>query len=127
MRWLWISLLPLLAFILWRSALPTATVHYSKDGLEELRYVWNVKDRIYRGRLSPGDDASDNGHLSADSEFFMEFSWRSERGRWHCISITPKWPKTHIYLEADGRIDMRKGGGTDVDRLKPCEWDLAKP
>lgn len=127
MRWLWIPLLPLLAIVFWRTALPTATVHYPKEGWEELRYVWNVKDRIYRGRLPPGGAVSDNGFLSPDSEFFMEFSWRSEKGRWHCISITPKWPNTHIYLDTDGNIDTGAGSGTGADHLKKCEWDLAKP
>lgn len=126
-RWLWIPLLPLLAIVFWWTALPTATVHYPQEGHEELRYVWNVEDRIYRGRLPPGGAVSDNGFLSPDSEFFMEFSWRSEKNRWHCISITPKWPNTHIYLDTDGNIDTSAGSGTDADRLKQCEWDLAKP
>lgn len=135
MQWLWIPLLPLLLpllallpFVLWNIfVLPTATVHYSKDAVQELRYTWNVQDRIYRGRMSPGGVAIDHGFLSPDAEFFMEFSWAAENKRWHCISITPKWPNTHIYLAADGNIDMREGSGTDVDRLKECQWDLAKP
>lgn len=118
MRWLWFLLLPLLAFVFWRSALPTATVHYPKDGREELRYVWNVKDQIYRGRFFPGGSVSDKGFLSTDSEFFMEFSWHSDNGRWHCINITPKRPNTDIYLDADGNIDMSTDGGTDIDQLK---------
>ncbi|UVM48253.1 hypothetical protein LOY38_17790 [Pseudomonas sp. B21-015] len=126
-RWFWIPLLPLLAFVLWRSALPTATVHYSKDGREELRYVWSVKDQIYRGRFSSGGSVSDKGLVSPDDEFFMEFSWHSKEGRWHCISIKPKWPNTNIFLDADGNIDMRKESGTDVEQLKVCQWDLAKP
>lgn len=127
LRWLWIPLLPLLAFVIWRSALPTATVNYPKDGRGKLWYVWNVNDQIYRGQFSPGGSVSDNGLLSPDGEFFMEFSWHSEKGRWHCISITPKWPNADIYLDADGNIDMRNGSGTDVDRLEECQWDLAKP
>ncbi|MCY1179770.1 hypothetical protein D9M73_201850 [compost metagenome] len=135
LRWLWIPLLPLLLpllallpFVLWNIlVLPTATVHYSKDAVQELRYIWNVQDRIYKGRMPPGSAVIDHGFLSPDDEFFMEFSWGSESGRWHCISITPKWPNTHIYLGADGNIDMRKGSGTEVDYLKECQWDLAKP
>ena len=129
--WLWILLLPLLPLLLivfWNTVvLPTATVHYPKDAVQELRYIWNVQDRIYKGRMSAGSAVSDHGFLSPDAEFFMEFSWRAEKNRWHCISIKPSWPNTHIYLDADGNIDMRKGSGTDTDRLKPCEWDLAKP
>lgn len=126
-RWLLVPLLPILAFVLWRTTLPTATVHYSKDAREELRYIWNAKDRIYKGRFSPGSSVSDKGFLSPDSDFFMEFSWHSENGRWHCINITPKWPNTDIYLDAGGNIDMRKESGTDIDSLKECQWDQAKP
>jgi hypothetical protein len=135
MRWLWIPLLPillpllvLLSVILWNIfVLPTATVHYSEDALQEVRYIWNVQDRIYKGRMPPGGVVIDHGFLFPDTEFFMEFSWGGENQRWHCISITPKWPNTHIFLDADGNIDMRKGSGTDLDGLKECQWDLAKP
>jgi len=51
----------------------------------------------------------------------------AENQRWHCISITPKWPNTHIFLDADGSIDFHEGSGTDVDSLKECQWDLTKP
>lgn len=37
-----------------------------------------------------------------------------------CVSITPKWPSTHIYLDENGNVDNRKGSGTDTDRLKRC-------
>ncbi|VVN42132.1 hypothetical protein PS662_05538 [Pseudomonas fluorescens] len=123
--WLSIPLLPLLGIAIWHSALPTVTVHYPKEGREELRYVWNVKDRIYRGRMPPGSSVSDNGFIFPNSQFFMEFSWQSQRGRWHCISVTPKWPETHIYLDENGDIETQDE--SDNDRLKQCEWDLAKP
>lgn len=134
-RWLWIPLLPLLLLllvllpvVLWNIfVLPTATVHYSSDALQELRYIWNVQDRIYKGRMPAGGVVVDHGFLFPDDEFFMEFSWGGESQRWHCISITPKWPNTHIFLDADGNIDMHEGSGTDVDSLKECQWDLAKP
>lgn len=128
---LWLSLLlllPLSLIVLWNTALlPTAVVHYSKGAERELRYVWNVRDRIYRARLPPGGAASDHGRLFPDKDFFMEFSWAVEKERWHCISITPKWPNTHIYLDADGNVDRREGSGTDIDKLKECQWDWAKP
>lgn len=127
MRWLWILLLPLLMFVIWRSALPTVIVHYAKDGQEELRYIWNVHDRIYKGGMLPGGGAMDSSVLFPREEFFMEFSWHGKKSRWHCISITPKWPNTDIYLDADGNIDRRKESGTHIDRLKPCQWDLARP
>ena len=86
-----------------------------------------IKDRIYRGRMSLGGSVSDHGYLYPDTEFFMEFSWAVENGRWHCISITPKWPNMHIFLDADGNIDMNKVSGTNVGKLKECQWDLVKP
>lgn len=45
----------------------------------------------------------------------------------HCVNVTPKWPTTHIYLDANGDIDTREGSGTDTDRLKQCTTDTAKP
>jgi hypothetical protein len=126
-RILWIPVLYLVVTH-WDIALPTVNVHYSKAGQDELRYIWNVNDRIYKGGMLPGGGAVDNGVLFPDDEFFMEFSWWSKKeGRNHCISISPKWPNTDIYLDADGNIDMRKDSGTDADRLKECQWDRAKP
>jgi hypothetical protein len=121
-------LVPLFAIVIWQIAvLPTVTVHYPVEGEEKLRFVWNVQDRIYKGRMPPGSAVSDDGFLMPDEDFFMVFSWHSEKGRWHCISITPEWPRTHIYLDVYGNIDMRKESGTDIDRLKRCEWDKADP
>lgn len=135
LRWLWIPLLPillpfllLLFVVLWRVlVLPTATVHYSKNGADELRFIWNVQHRIYKGRMPPGSSTQDHGFLSPDENFFMEISWWSENVRPHCVNINPKWPNTHIYLDANGDIDHREGSGTDSDRLKQCITDWAKP
>ncbi len=110
MRWLWIPLLPLLLpllalqlIVFWQIiVLPTATVHYSKDAVQELRYTWNVQDRLYRGRMSPGGAVSDDGFLSPDAKFFMEFSWAAN-------------------------IDSSEGSGTDMDRLKPCPGESFDP
>lgn len=126
--WIRIPLLPLLLpllalclIALWDVyVLPGATVNYSKDAKQGLRYTWNVQDRIYRGRMSPGNAVSDHGYLFPDTEFFMEFSWAAENERWHCISITPKWPNTHVFLDADGNIDIEKGSVIDGVRLKEC-------
>lgn len=127
MRILWI-LGVYLGVTHWDIALPTVNVHYSKAGRDELRYIWNVHDRIYKGGMLPGGGAMDNSVLFPSEDFFMEFSWWSKTGdRNHCISITPKWPNTDIYLDADGNIDRRKESGTHIDRLKPCQWDLARP
>ena len=45
----------------------------------------------------------------------------------HCVNITPKWPNTDIYLDANGDIDLSEGSGTDSDRLKQCVTDTATP
>ncbi len=120
---LWLLLVPLLPLVIylgWISILPTATVHYSKNGKEDLKYIWNVQHRIYKGDMPPGGAFSDHGFLFPDENFFMMVDWWGKNVRHHCVSITPKWPITHIYLDANGDIDSSEGSGTDIDRLKPC-------
>lgn len=134
-RWLWIPLtlllLPLLVVFLialWRVAiLPVATVHYSKNGEDELRFIWNVQHRIYKGGMFPGSSTRDYGFLFPDDRFFMEISWWSENIRAHCVNITPTWSNTHIYLDANGDIDRSEGSGTDAARFKQCITDTAPP
>ncbi|MGC5700730.1 hypothetical protein J4P02_11090 [Pseudomonas sp. NFXW11] len=112
----------------WQVALPTVTVHYSAEGREELRYIWNVQDRIAKGGMLPGGGATDHGALFPDDEFFMEFSWWSKNtGRNHCISITPQWPHSAIYLNAEGDLDLGKTSATDRRRVQECHWDRARP
>jgi hypothetical protein len=135
MRWLlilllpiWLPLLVLLLVALWQIVvLPGATVHYSRNGADELRFIWNVQHRIYKGGMPPGSSTQDHGFLSPDENFFMEISWWSKNVRPHCVNINPKWPNTHIYLDANGDIDHREGSGTDSDRLKQCITDWARP
>lgn len=74
-----IPLIPLLAIIMWQIILPKATVHYSEDGRQEIKFTWNVEDRIDRGRMPPGSLTNDRGVLFPDSEFFMEFSWHNNK------------------------------------------------
>lgn len=123
-------LLPLLAILLialWNIiVLPTATVHYSKHAVEELRLIWNVQHRIYKGGMPPGSSTRDHGFLFPDENFFMMFDWWGKNVR-HCVSITPKWPNTHIYLDANGDIDRSEGSGTDIDQLKPCPGESFDP
>lgn len=136
-RWLWgplliLVLLPLalVALVLvvlftiafWQGLiLPGATIHYPKEAKEELRSIWNVQHRIYKGGVSPGSSTSDYGHLFPDENFFMQFDWWGKNTRHHCINITPKWPNTHIYLNANGDIDPSR---TDLDQLKACPGDF---
>ncbi|CAI8748718.1 DUF943 family protein [Pseudomonas sp. IT-196MI5] len=134
-RWLLIPLIPLLLplvvlllIALWRIiVLPAATVHYSKNGEDELRFIWNVQHRIYKGRLPPGSSTRDHGFLFPDEKFFMEISWCNDKDLRHCVNITPTWSNTHIYLDANGDIDRSEGSGTDSDRLKQCVTDTASP
>lgn len=123
-KWLCVPLLPIAAFYFWLFTLPGVTVHYPKEARESLSYIWNVQHRIYKGQMTPGGGAFDTGFLFPDDNFFMVFDWWSTKGNGqHCVSITPKWPNTDIYLKADGSIDMSEGSGTDVERLSKCPWD----
>ncbi len=117
-------------FAFWYGATPTVIVHYSKEATENLGVVWNTENRIYRsgrGGLYPGETSMDYGHIFPDEGFFMEFYWWGEKTRNHCVNITPKWPTTHIYLDASGDIDRSEESGTDTDRLKQCITDKSKP
>jgi hypothetical protein len=98
-----------------------------KNGASELRIFWNVQHRIYKGDMPPGSITTDHGFLFPDEKFFMEISWWSNDVRAHCINITPKWPNTHIYLDANGDIDLSEGSGTESDRFKQCTTDYARP
>ncbi|PWK31743.1 hypothetical protein C7534_1222 [Pseudomonas sp. OV226] len=123
-------LLLLSPFAFWYFATPTVIVHYSEDATEKLGCVWNTQHRIYRsgrGGLYPGENSLDFGHIFPDENFFMEFYWWGKKTRNHCVNVTPKWPTTHIYLDANGDIDTSEGSGTDIDRLKQCTTDTAKP
>jgi hypothetical protein len=77
--------------------------------------------------MPPGSSTTDHGFLFPDEKFFMEISWWSNDVRPHCINITPKWPNTHIYLDANGDIDLSEGSGSDSDRFKQCTTDYARP
>lgn len=124
-----LSLLMISPFAFWYVATPTVTVHYSTQATENLGIVWNTQHRIYRsgrGGLYPGETSMDFGHIFPDEAFFMELYWWGKRTGNHCVNITPQWPTTHIYLNANGDIDRGEDGGTDTDRLKPCTSDDAK-
>lgn len=57
----------------------------------------------------------------------MQLDWWGDKGRHHCVKITPKWPSTNIYLDLNGDIDTSKEVGTDVDRLDRCMGDWSNP
>ncbi len=121
------ALLSAAAIAFWYYAPPKVHVSYSKDGTKNINYILNTQDKIVKGELIRGKSTGDVGHIFPNDEFFMELYWWREKERRHCVSIMPKWPDTHIYLDADGNVDTSERSGTDVDRLKRCEWDTAKP
>lgn len=125
-RWLWIPFV-FLVITHWDIGLPAVTIHYSKDANGELKYIWNVQHRIFKGRMQPGGGTRDYGFLFPDDKFFMEVSWWNDGAIRHCVNVTPKWPNTHIYLDANGDVDRSEGSGTDSDRLKQCITDTAPP
>lgn len=123
----WVVLLLVAAIAFWYYAPPKLYVFYSKDGAEDFSYVLNTQNRIVRGNLRPGETTGDVGHIFPNEDFFMRLDWWSNKGRSHCINITPRWPTTEIHLDRNGDIDNIEGSGTDADRLKPCVAGSAKP
>ena len=127
-NWLWALCLPLLVLILplalyltWRwVVLPSAVVYYAEGGKGDIHYGWIVKYQVYRGRLSPGHAITDYGALFPDSAYEMILVWWKDGERSHCVLFTPKWPRTEIYLDADGNIDTREGSGTHKDGWRSC-------
>ena len=119
LTWTLVMLAIQLSILFWYVAKPDVTVHYSAQGTRTLSYVLNVQHSIYRGRIEPGESTGDSGHIFPDADFFMQFDWWSKDSR-DCVEINPKWPETHLYIDANGELDRRPESGTDVDRLSPC-------
>lgn len=107
-------------FAVWQVSTPDVTLHYSENATSELSYIWNTHHRTFKRRLLPGETTGDYGAIFQDEDFFMEVYWWDSGNISGCVRIDPKWPETHIYLKADGRVDTSPAGGTDVDRLSPC-------
>ncbi len=107
-------------FAVWQVSTPDVTLHYSENATSELSYIWNTHHRTFKRRLLSGETTGDYGAIFQDEDFFMEVYWRDSGNISGCVRIDPKWPETHIYLKADGRVDTSPAGGTDVDRLYPC-------
>ena len=117
--WLWIPLMPLL-WLSWNGlVLPIATLHYPKSATHDLRYIWNVQDRVYKGILPPGASTSDQGALFPKDDFFMRVDWAGGTHR-GCAVITPTWRGTDIYLDENGDFDRSEGNLTDWEQLSAC-------
>lgn len=124
-RWIAALLIALIAF--WYYAPPRVYIYYSKDGAKDISYILNTQHQNLKGNLLPGETTGDVGHIFPDDEFFMELYWWRDKERGHCVNVTPKWPNTHIYLDANGDIDSSEGSGTDSGRLKQCITDTSRP
>ncbi|WP_374730000.1 hypothetical protein [Pseudomonas baetica] len=105
----------------WYTATPGVIIHYSKEGKDELRLVWDTRHDIHRERMLPGEATSDVGHIFPDEDFFMVFFWGPIKGSMRCIDITPKrWATIDIYLTESGRVDINKTAPDVITRLKRC-------
>ncbi|MEB0224636.1 hypothetical protein RHM58_23760 [Pseudomonas sp. 10S4] len=110
--------------LFWYVATPLIRVHYSKEGTDELRLIWNTQHNIHKERMLPGQATFDNGHIFPNEDFFMMFDWWTDKGFQRCIDITPKWGSAlDIYLNGAGRIDTVQTSPNVIARLKPCEGD----
>ncbi|WP_373369399.1 hypothetical protein [Pseudomonas chlororaphis] len=120
-RWAFLLLL-VSPIAFWYFASPVVSVHFSHDGKEEFRYIWNVQHQIYKGDMPVGGGASVKfGHIFPDAGFFMRFDWWTDTGTQRCVNVTPKWGRTiDIYLDATGGIDTAKTAPDVISRLKQC-------
>jgi len=119
-----ITVFLLATFLFWYVTLPRVVVNYSKDGADELRYIWNTQHRIDKGGIFPGEGTADIGHVFPDKNFFMMFDWWSGKKLRRCIDITPKWGSTtKINLDETGRIDIANTSSDVIARLKPCKGE----
>lgn len=117
-RWI-ISAVILFPVFFWYLATPWVSFHYSSSAKEPLKFTLISPDELYGDHIPPGEARGGPGHIFPDEHFYMQFEWRSFKSR-RCIAINPKWPNTHIYIDAEGEIDRSPGSGTDIDRVSPC-------
>ena len=116
--WMW----PIVAFLVMRYGtllLPGVRVYYSEDATAAIGYLWVDGGSSYDSSIGPGGYTTETVDIVRDADHRVEFFWwRLGKGREHCVSVTPKWPHTTIYLDANADIDYSKG--TDADRLQRC-------
>ncbi|WP_050507785.1 hypothetical protein [Pseudomonas syringae] len=121
MRWL-ARLFIALFFLLtvWFVAMPRATLNFPADGVGEVGYQWNTRNRIYRGDMLSGGRATEPGELIPREDFYTVVDWWINSEYRGCVKVIPKWYGTDIYLDADGNLDLSSEGGTDLDRVMHC-------
>ncbi|WP_097305700.1 hypothetical protein [Pseudomonas chlororaphis] len=119
-----IGALIIFPLLFWYVATPVVRVHYSKEGTDELRLIWNTQHNIHKEGMLPGQATYDTGHIFPNEKFFMNFDWWNKKSLRRCINITPKWGSAiDIYLDGAGRIDTVKTAPEVIARLKRCEGD----
>ncbi len=119
-----IGALVVFPLLFWYMATPVVRVHYSKEGTDELRLIWNTQHSIHKEGMLPGQATYDTGHIFPNEKFFMNFDWWNKKTLRRCINITPKWGSAiDIYLDGAGRIDTVKTAPDVIARLKRCEGD----
>lgn len=108
----------------WYVAPPVVRVHYSKEGTDELRLIWNTQHNIHKEKMLPAQATFVTGHIFPNKKFLMMFDWWTEKGLRRCIDITPKWGSAlDIYLNETGCIDTARISPNVIARLKACEGD----
>lgn len=107
LRWALVLLLVPVCF--WYVATPLVSFHFSDKGQGRLGYILNVQHDISKGEIYPGETTGGSGHIFPNDHFFMEFDWNNG-GESRCVRVKPKWPKTDVYIGADGAIDSRTDG-----------------
>ncbi|MCB2256030.1 hypothetical protein KTQ74_29350 [Pseudomonas chlororaphis] len=119
-----IGALVVFPLLFWYMATPVVRVHYSKEGTDELRLIWNTQHNIHKEGMLPGQATYDTGHIFPNEKFFMNFDWWNKKSPRRCINITPKWGSAiDIFLDGAGRIDTVKTAPDVIARLKRCEGD----
>lgn len=114
----------ILAFLFWYVATPVVRVHYSKEGKDELRLIWNTQHTLHKEGILPGQTTFNTGPIFPDKHFFMIFDWWNEKGLQRCIDIAPEWGSAiDIVLDNRGKIDTTKTPPDVIERLKQCEGE----
>lgn len=113
--WRWVVAVLFAPIVFWYIATPQVSFHFSEKGQGRLGYILNVQHNISKGEIYPGEATGGPGHIFPNEKFFMELYWNN-RGKSHCIRVKPRWPKTDVYIAADGAVDKR----TDGELIEPC-------
>lgn len=103
--------------------LPHASVYYPDSAVGEIEIIWDTNGRLSENGIYPGGSTTEFFGVGRDEGYYVEFYWKPKGGRYHCISITPNWPRTVIYLDQNADIDYSKG--TDAELISKCPNDWA--